>query len=246
MAPKPGHWYRRKLRRSVQDRGARRSADASDRKDLFRRFTNWGRQRSVEPEQPAYVEEVESDLLELIIEGLEQARMTPEQAKPLAKDFLALLPISNPTDMTNKLGRLMREYPHIELVLQRHIERWPLLEQITPVQAAKEAAISEQDFVRASQLRDEEKKLLREMQELTPLHPKKNTRPKSVEIEPMLQRYFARLPILEKIFELRAMSEDAIEKGDFESAARLRDEEKELIRKMRELNTARSDEQFRT
>src|SRR5260370_6691817 len=98
--------------------------------------------------------------------------------------------------MADKLVRLMQVYPQIELIWLRHTERWPLLEQMSAVQTTKEAAINEHDFGRATHLRGEEKQLLKRMQELTPLYPKKNTKPNSAVIEPILQRHFERIPLL--------------------------------------------------
>jgi Clp amino terminal domain, pathogenicity island component len=190
---------------------------------------------SEEPEPPEYVKEVERDLLNMIIRELEKARMSPEQAKQLAKDFLALLPAQDANDITDKLVRLMQVYPQIELIWLRHTERWPLLEQMSAVQAMKEAAIDQHDFGRAIHIRSEEKHLLKRMQELTPLYPKKNTRPNSAIIEPILQRHFERIPLLTKIFTVVAMKEEAIDERDFDSAARLREEEKQLTQKLHEL-----------
>lgn len=52
---------------------------------------------------------VEKDLLAEIIKNLEQNRITDEQARKQAQDFLSLLPINDKKDLLEKLSKLRDE-----------------------------------------------------------------------------------------------------------------------------------------
>lgn len=58
------------------------------------------------------VNDVEKEILKSIMDNLNQERMTQEQARAFAKEFLALLPIQDKKDLLDKLYKLSKE--HVE------------------------------------------------------------------------------------------------------------------------------------
>lgn len=59
---------------------------------------------------PKALDAIERELLELIIQHLENNSLDVRQARKLAKDFLAILPVSNREDLLNKLKNLGTKY----------------------------------------------------------------------------------------------------------------------------------------
>ncbi len=74
---------------------------------------------------PEHVTETERDLLDLILEELRAYRLTVNQARQVARDFLALLPAQEPADMADKLATFSQAHPFVETIRLRYIERWP-------------------------------------------------------------------------------------------------------------------------
>ena len=60
----------------------------------------------------AIVDDVEKEILKAIMDNLNEERMTEEQARAFAKEFLALLPIQDKRDLLDKLYKLSKE--HVE------------------------------------------------------------------------------------------------------------------------------------
>ena len=56
--------------------------------------------------------DVEKELLDSIIKNLDEKRMTEEEARELAKEFLSLLPLQDKKDLLAKLYKLSKE--HVE------------------------------------------------------------------------------------------------------------------------------------
>jgi hypothetical protein len=54
--------------------------------------------------------EVEKELLQVIIDNLDQAKMTVEEAQAVAKEFLALLPLQDKKDLLDKLYKLSQDH----------------------------------------------------------------------------------------------------------------------------------------
>jgi len=70
------------------------------------------------------VTEVENDLLAEIIKNLEQNKITDEQAKKQARDFLALLPIADKKDLLNKLSLLRQSNKETSEVYLRYAKSY--------------------------------------------------------------------------------------------------------------------------
>lgn len=62
------------------------------------------------------VEIVKKELLELIIEHLKLNKIQADQAQQLARDFLAILPVSDQSDLLQKLKTLGETYKEAEEV----------------------------------------------------------------------------------------------------------------------------------
>ena len=55
--------------------------------------------------------DIEKELINEIISNLDQAKITVEQARQLAHEFLMLLPLQDKKDLLDKLYKLSRKYP---------------------------------------------------------------------------------------------------------------------------------------
>ena len=51
----------------------------------------------------AITTDIENELLQIIIDNLDQEKMTVEEAQKIAQEFLALLPLQDKQDLLNKL-----------------------------------------------------------------------------------------------------------------------------------------------
>ena len=60
----------------------------------------------------AVVTDVEKELLAAIVKNLDAERMTEEQARALAREFIAFLPIQDQKDLLSKLYKLSKD--HVE------------------------------------------------------------------------------------------------------------------------------------
>ena len=58
-----------------------------------------------------FIEQVEKDLLEHIVESMKDRKVSVEEAQSLARDFLALLPPQGKTDLLNILRSLAGKHP---------------------------------------------------------------------------------------------------------------------------------------
>lgn len=67
-------------------------------------------------------EEVERELLLEIAESLKSRRISVEETKKLAQDFLQLLPIKDKQDLLNKLKMLGNRYFEAKDVYLKHVE----------------------------------------------------------------------------------------------------------------------------
>jgi uncharacterized membrane-anchored protein YjiN (DUF445 family) len=65
-----------------------------------------------DPTMQAIVTDVEKELLQAIIANLKDNRLTEEQARELAREFLALLPMQDKKDLLDKLFNFSKK--HVE------------------------------------------------------------------------------------------------------------------------------------
>ncbi len=85
---------------------------------------------------PGLLDQVEKDLMRHIIDNMKNKRMHLEDAKRLAKEFLALLPISDKGDLLDKLNVLSLKYgPAKEIYVkfngsEEEVKRQKLLSQM--------------------------------------------------------------------------------------------------------------------
>lgn len=69
------------------------------------------------------VELVKKELLELIVEHLKTNKIHAPEAQQLARDFLAVLPIKDQTDLLNKLKGLGQKYKEANEVYLDELEK---------------------------------------------------------------------------------------------------------------------------
>jgi hypothetical protein len=63
-----------------------------------------------DPSMQNITTEVEKELLQIIIDNLDQEKMTVEEAQAVAKEFLALLPLQDKKDLLEKLYKLSQDH----------------------------------------------------------------------------------------------------------------------------------------
>lgn len=68
----------------------------------------------------SFVTAVERDLLDQITTHLKQSKMTGEEARKLAKDFLAVLPVQDKEELLGKLKKLGEEFPEAQSVFLKY------------------------------------------------------------------------------------------------------------------------------
>ena len=136
-----------------------------------RAWSTWSAS-SVQGEEPEHVIAVKKDILQQIIHDLEQDNQFQiEDARQMARDFLALQLGTDPSEMYDKLATFSKKYPQTERVRARHLMFCMLLAGISAERAEKEAAVEAQDFERAARAREREKPLLQSKAERSALYP---------------------------------------------------------------------------
>lgn len=65
-----------------------------------------------------YIGQVEKDLLQLIIDNMEKREMTLDEAHVLAKDYMALLPAVDKSDLMQKLLGYSELHPETQVVVE--------------------------------------------------------------------------------------------------------------------------------
>lgn len=126
--------------------------------------------RGKEETDPEYVTWAMEDLVEMLIQGLEDERLSEHEMSLISGYFLDCLPVARPEELSRTLGRLGARYPLLKPVHQRHTVRWPLLEVISETRAATRAAVAALEFGDALELRAREKDLVAKLQDTSPPH----------------------------------------------------------------------------
>jgi hypothetical protein len=140
------------------------------------------------PEDLEHVTAVQKDILHQIIHNLRNNdEFHMEDARRLARDFLALQLGTEPVDMADKLSSLSDKYPEIEDVWSRHLQFCMLLAGIYGERAEEEAAVNAQDFERAAAARDHENELLTRKTEWPSLYPNLGSDATNSEVHPGLR-----------------------------------------------------------
>lgn len=71
-----------------------------------------------------YILQIEESLLDQIIADLREGKMILGEAKYLAKDFLALLPVKSKEELLDKLYNLKQTYPQARKVFGNYFQRF--------------------------------------------------------------------------------------------------------------------------
>jgi len=69
------------------------------------------------------VEIVKKELVEIIIESLKANKISVDEAKKLANDFLNVLPVSSYNDLLNKLKSLGEEHSEVKKIYVDELEK---------------------------------------------------------------------------------------------------------------------------
>lgn len=69
------------------------------------------------------VEVVKKELVEIIIESLKANKISVDEAKKLANDFLNVLPVSSYNDLLNKLKSLGEEHSEVKKIYVDELEK---------------------------------------------------------------------------------------------------------------------------
>src|SRR5260221_12765852 len=64
----------------------------------------------------AITKDIENDLLDIIVQNLREHKLKVEQAKQLAQEFLALLPLQDKKDLLEKLYKLELKHNEIKTI----------------------------------------------------------------------------------------------------------------------------------
>jgi hypothetical protein len=60
--------------------------------------------------------DIEKELLDIIIDNLDQDKITIEEAQAVSKEFLSLLPLSDKKDLLDKLYKLGQTHPETKVM----------------------------------------------------------------------------------------------------------------------------------
>jgi len=64
--------------------------------------------------------DIEKDLLNLIIDNLDQAKITVEEAQSVAKEFITLLPLQDQKDLLEKLNKLGQDHSETKIMYLKY------------------------------------------------------------------------------------------------------------------------------
>lgn len=66
-----------------------------------------------------YLEEAEKELLQIIIDNMEKGEMTLDDAHILARDYMALLPVTDKNDLMHKLEEYTNMHPGTQSIVDK-------------------------------------------------------------------------------------------------------------------------------